>query len=173
MRWPSIHHDRDDDDGALFVAARYRRTGADSKHGAIGDSPRDARRSTKELSPPDATQATGTTAIDIGSECDKVWERLLFPACCDDRGEAVDVARCSRQQDARRHARSRAGYPDVELDIYDVKSQTMVRSVYFDENAALDASSLFLWRRKVLVLRGLCVADASLERLAGPQASTI
>jgi hypothetical protein len=83
------------------------------------------------------------------------------------------VARCSRQQDARRDARSRGGYADVELDIYDVKLQTMVRSVYFDENAAPDASTLFLWRRKVLMLRGLSVADASPERLAGPQASTI
>jgi hypothetical protein len=109
----------------------------------------------------------------MGSECDKVSEKPLFTAPREVGGEAVDTDSWRCQQDARRNARSRGGYADVELDIYDVKSRTMVRSVDFDKNAAPDASSLFLWRRKVLVLRGLCVADASLERLAGPQASTI
>ena len=66
-----------------------------------------------------------------------------------------------------------SGYADVELDIYDVKLQTMVRIVYFNENPASDASSLFLWCRNVLVFLGLCVADGSLERLAEPQASTM
>ena len=88
-------------------------------------------------------------------------------------GEAVAVARYSRQQDLRRDARSHGGYADVELDIYDAKSRTMVRIVYFNENPASAASSLFLWCRKVLVFLGLCVADASLERLAEPQTRTI